>query len=199
MPVRFDPSTAGSVEGNLASGIVPEERLLAFKELITDEVTQPAPLVIALLFSDIFAVPLKETPAIVLAVCNCVAVAAFPEQAAEVPELVIQPAPFVIALLLRDIFADPSKLTPAMVLAVASFVAVAALPVQDPDDPDVFPVTFPVRFPEKVEVIVPPTLIFPLELRTNLFALFVSSRNLNSPPLTTMAQSEFALVSVRKS
>ena len=26
MPVRFDPSTAGSVEGNLALGIVPELR-----------------------------------------------------------------------------------------------------------------------------------------------------------------------------
>ena len=129
MPVRFDPSTAGSVEGNLASGIVPEERLLAFKELITDEVTYPAPLVIALLFRDIFADPSKDTPAMVRAVASFVAVAAFPEQAAEVPELVIYPAPFVIALLFSDIFAVPLNETPAIVLAVANCVAVAAFPV----------------------------------------------------------------------
>ena len=49
----------------------------------------PAPLVIALLFNEIFAVPSKLTPAIVRAVANAVAVAAFPEQAADVPELVI--------------------------------------------------------------------------------------------------------------
>ena len=36
----------------------------------------PAPLVIALLFNDILADPLNDTPAIFLAVCNIVAVAA---------------------------------------------------------------------------------------------------------------------------
>ena len=46
IPVRFAPLTAGKVEGNLASGIVPDERLLAFNELIIDEVTYPAPLLI---------------------------------------------------------------------------------------------------------------------------------------------------------
>ena len=30
-PVRFDPSKAGSVLGNLASGIVPDVKLLALK------------------------------------------------------------------------------------------------------------------------------------------------------------------------
>ena len=91
------------------------------------------------------------------------------------------PAPLVIALLLRDIFCDPSKLTPAIVLAFASFVAVAAFPVQDPDEPDVFPVTLPVKLPEKVEVIVPPALIFPLEAIVNLSALFVASINFKTP------------------
>ena len=37
--VRFAPLTAGNVDGNLASGIVPDERLLALSELITEEVT----------------------------------------------------------------------------------------------------------------------------------------------------------------
>tara|TARA_R110002074_G_scaffold178676_2_gene342434 strand:- start:625 stop:915 length:291 start_codon:yes stop_codon:yes gene_type:complete len=41
-------------------------------------VVYPAPLVIALLFKDIFAEPLNETPAIVLAVCNTVAEPALP-------------------------------------------------------------------------------------------------------------------------
>ena len=76
-----------------------------------------------------------------------VAVAEFPEHAADVPELVIYPAPLVIALLFSDMFADPSNDTPAIVLAFASFVAVAELPVHDPDDPDVLPVTLPVRLP----------------------------------------------------
>ena len=50
-----------------------------------------------------------------------VAVAEFPEHAADVPELVIYPAPLVIALLFSDMFADPSNDTPAIVLAFASF------------------------------------------------------------------------------
>ena len=67
------------VPGNLASGTVPDDKLLAFKELIIDEVTYPAPLVILLLFNVIFCVPSNEVPDIVLAVCNAVAVATFPE------------------------------------------------------------------------------------------------------------------------
>ena len=67
------------VPGNLASGTVPDVKLLAFKEPIIDDVTYPAPLVIALLFNAIFCVPSNDTPAIVLAVCNFVAVATFPE------------------------------------------------------------------------------------------------------------------------
>ena len=39
----------------------------------------PAPFVIALLFNDILADPLNETPAIVLAVCNTVADPALPD------------------------------------------------------------------------------------------------------------------------
>ena len=42
IPVNADPSIAGSVDGNLASGIVPELRFDAFKE---DPVIKPAPLV----------------------------------------------------------------------------------------------------------------------------------------------------------
>ena len=42
IPVNADPSIAGSVDGNLASGIVPDDRLLAFK---ADPVMYPAPLV----------------------------------------------------------------------------------------------------------------------------------------------------------
>ena len=48
-----------------------------------------------------------------------VAVAEFPEHAADVPELVIYPAPLVIALLFSDMFAVPSNDTPAIVLAFA--------------------------------------------------------------------------------
>ena len=73
----------------------------------------------------IFAVPSNETPPILRAVAKAVAVA---DRA-------------------TAIFAVPSKLVPPIVRALARAVAVAALPVQDPDDPEVFPVTLPVRFP----------------------------------------------------
>ena len=42
IPVKFAPDIAGSVDGNLASGIVPDDILLAFKD---DPVMYPAPLV----------------------------------------------------------------------------------------------------------------------------------------------------------
>ena len=42
-------------------------------------VVYPAPLVIALLFKDILAEPLNDTPAIVLAVCKTVALPALPD------------------------------------------------------------------------------------------------------------------------
>ena len=45
IPVNEDPSIAGSVDGNLASGIVPDDKLLALKELIIEEVTNAAPFV----------------------------------------------------------------------------------------------------------------------------------------------------------
>ena len=45
IPVSADPSIAGSADGNLASGIVPDDRLLALKELIIEDVTNAAPLV----------------------------------------------------------------------------------------------------------------------------------------------------------
>ena len=105
------------------------------------------------MFSDIFAEPSNDTPAIVLAEASMVAVAALPEHAADVPELVMYPAPLVIALLFKDILAVPSNDTPPIVLAFANAVAVAALPEQDPDDPDVLPVTLPVRAPTNVVVV----------------------------------------------
>ena len=45
IPVNADPSIAGSADGNLASGIVPDDKLLALKELIIEDVTNAAPLV----------------------------------------------------------------------------------------------------------------------------------------------------------
>ena len=42
IPVNADPSIAGNVDGNLASGIVPELKFDAFRE---DPVIKPAPLV----------------------------------------------------------------------------------------------------------------------------------------------------------
>ena len=42
IPVSADPSIAGNVDGNLASGIVPELKFDAFRE---DPVIKPAPLV----------------------------------------------------------------------------------------------------------------------------------------------------------
>ena len=56
MPVSADPSIAGSVDGNLASGIVPDDRLLALKELIIEDVTNAAPLVSWLLLVGIVGV-----------------------------------------------------------------------------------------------------------------------------------------------
>jgi hypothetical protein len=63
--------------------------------------------------NDIFAVPSKLTPAIVLAFANAVAVAAKA----------------------TAILAVPSNDVPPIVLAVCKAVAVAALPLVDPDEP----------------------------------------------------------------
>ena len=52
-------------------------------------VVYPAPFVIALLFRDILAVPLKLTPAIVLAVASLVAVTELPVQEPEEPVTVV--------------------------------------------------------------------------------------------------------------
>ena len=43
--VKFAPDIAGSVDGNLASGIVPDDRLLALNAFIIEDVTNAAPLV----------------------------------------------------------------------------------------------------------------------------------------------------------
>ena len=67
----------------------------------------------------ISADPLKLTPAILLAVCNSVAVAAF-------PDVFCVPAIFTHG---RFIFAVPLKLTPPIVLAVCNAVAVPAFQV----------------------------------------------------------------------
>ena len=53
---------------------------------VATAVRYPAPFVIALLLSEIFAEPSKETPAIVLAVSKAVAVAAFPVVDPDDPE-----------------------------------------------------------------------------------------------------------------
>ena len=45
IPVRFAPDIAGSVDGNLASGIVPDDRLLALNAFIIEDVTNAAPFV----------------------------------------------------------------------------------------------------------------------------------------------------------
>ena len=45
IPVRFAPDIAGNVDGNLASGIVPDDKLLALKALIIEDVTNAAPFV----------------------------------------------------------------------------------------------------------------------------------------------------------
>ena len=45
IPVKFAPDIAGSVDGNLASGIVPDDRLLALNAFMIEDVTNAAPLV----------------------------------------------------------------------------------------------------------------------------------------------------------
>ena len=45
IPVSAEPSIAGNVDGNLASGIVPDDRLLALNAFIIEDVTNAAPLV----------------------------------------------------------------------------------------------------------------------------------------------------------
>ena len=51
----------------------------------------------------------------------------------------------------------PSNDTPPIFLALANAVAVAALPLQDPDEPDVLPVTLPVKAPINVVAVTIPT------------------------------------------
>ena len=45
IPVKFAPDIAGNVDGNLASGIVPDDRLLALNAFIIEDVANAAPLV----------------------------------------------------------------------------------------------------------------------------------------------------------
>ena len=56
IPVRFAPDIAGNVDGNLASGIVPELRFDAFR---ADPVIKPAPLVSWLLLEGMVGVFVK--------------------------------------------------------------------------------------------------------------------------------------------
>mgnify|MGYP003326802119 FL=1 len=56
IPVRFAPDIAGSVDGNLASGIVPEFKFDAFR---ADPVIKPAPLVSWLLLEGMVGVLVK--------------------------------------------------------------------------------------------------------------------------------------------
>ena len=110
---------------------------------------------------------------------------------AAVPEVFWLPAVLTPG---RFMFPVPSNDTPPIFLAVSRAVAVAAFPVQEPDDPDVFPVTFPVMFPEKVEVIVPPALIFPSDAIVNLSALLVASLTVNVPSLFLISKSSSLLL-----
>ena len=91
------------------------------------------------------------------------------------------------------IFAVPSKDTPPIVRAFCNAVAVAAFPVQDPDEPDVFPVTLPVRAPTNVVAVTTPATLtlsrfvcqstskslatdtLPLDAILNLVAVLVTS------------------------
>ena len=77
-----------------------------------------------------FPVPSKDTPCIVLAVANAVAVAAL-------PVVSWLPAVFTPG---KSILALPLKLTPPIFLAVANVVAVAALPVISLDVKAIVPV-----------------------------------------------------------
>ena len=45
IPVKFAPDIAGNVDGNLASGIVPDDRLLALNAFMIEDVTNAAPFV----------------------------------------------------------------------------------------------------------------------------------------------------------
>ena len=56
IPVKFAPDIAGSVDGNLASGIVPEFKFDAFR---ADPVIKPAPLVSWLLLEGMVGVFVK--------------------------------------------------------------------------------------------------------------------------------------------
>ena len=56
IPVKFAPDIAGNVDGNLASGIVPEFKFDAFR---ADPVIKPAPLVSWLLLEGIVGVLVK--------------------------------------------------------------------------------------------------------------------------------------------
>ena len=56
IPVRFAPDIAGSVDGNLASGIVPEFKFDAFR---ADPVIKPAPFVSWLLLEGMVGVLVK--------------------------------------------------------------------------------------------------------------------------------------------
>ena len=60
MPVRFDPSIAGSVEGNLASGIVPEFKFEALPAVNPAEVPVILSLTLAKLVPFTVGVPLKS-------------------------------------------------------------------------------------------------------------------------------------------
>ena len=68
--------------------------------MLVSLVTYPAPLVIALLFKEIFPVPSNETPAIVLADAKAVAVAASPEQLPELPDVLPVTLPVTLPCIL---------------------------------------------------------------------------------------------------
>ena len=77
VPAPIKDLTSAALIPVFKDGAVPFDKI-AGTPCSEAAVIYPAPLVIALLFKDMFAEPLKLTPAIFLAVCNTVAEPAFP-------------------------------------------------------------------------------------------------------------------------
>ena len=127
-----------------------------------------------------FALPLKDTPLIVLAVSNTVAVAAL-------PVVSWLPAVFTPG---KSIFPVPSNETPPIFLAVCNAVAVAAFPVALPALPLTLPVTLPVTFPSKFATSVPvETVKSPVLAPVNEPVPIRNLSALSSQPINALSES----------
>mgnify|MGYP006238222833 CR=1 FL=1 len=123
----------------------------------------------------IFALPLNDCPAIVLAVSNIVAVAALPL----VSWLPLELTPG------KSMLAVPSNDTPPIFLAVANAVAVAALPVVDPEEPDTLPVTLPSKLATNVPVVI---VKFPVLAPVNEPVPTLNLSSLSSNPINALSE-----------